>query len=446
MARHATTFGVVVLLGSGLAVATLDAWRGVDPAEANRTLGDPTPSRVPTATGVGPASADLAPAPPLGLPRTSWPSERPYSAKKVELGKRLFFDVRLSSDGTVACASCHRSEKAFSDGRATSVGIGGRRLRRNAPTLVNQLFSSVHFWDGRSDSLEEQAKGPLADSSEMSTDPSADLAYRHLIGRLGSVPGYVERFRHVFGTADFSIDHVAEAIAAFERTIFSGNSPYDRHLAGDPDALAPEQIRGMDVFFRKAACDRCHLASEYIDDLFYDHDERLLRGRRIGMDVATGREQPQIQGFNFTDGSFQNTGIGMDRPDADLGRSLVTRDASHTGSFKTPTLREIEHTAPYMHDGSLATLEDVIDYYDRGGIGNPYLSEHLKPLHLTSGEKRDLVSFLKALSGEGWQGIEAPDPLPAGGMPGGIGLPGGVDLPQAPGLGGPIDTPGVATR
>jgi cytochrome c peroxidase len=261
-------------------------------------------------------------------------------------------------------------------------------------------------------SLEEQAKGPLANPAEMTSDQTPDLAHRGVVERLKAVPGYVERFQRVFGTADFSIDHVAKAIATFERTVLSGNSPYDRYLAGDDKALTPEQVRGMGVFFEKAACDRCHLASRFIDDLFYEHDERSLTARRVLNDQSTGREVLQLQGFNFTDGSFQNTGVGMDKPDPDLGRYHVTHEERDKGAFKTPTLREIEHTAPYMHDGSLRTLEDVVEYYDKGGNRNPHLSRGMKPLGLTAREKKEIVAFLKALGGEGWRQVKRPEELP----------------------------------
>jgi cytochrome c peroxidase len=197
-----------------------------------------------------------------------------------------------------------------------------------------------------------------------------------VVKRLKAVPGYVERFKRVFGTADFTIDHVARAIATFERTVRSGNSPFDRYQAGDLKALNPAQVRGMDVFFKKAACDSCHL------------------------------------GFNFTDGSYQNIGIGMDKPNPDLGRYLVTHQEEDKGAFKTPTLRDIERTGPYMHDGSLKSLAEVVEHYDKGGIKNPHLDRRIKPLHLTAQEKEDLVAFLKALSGQGWEGVTAPEAFP----------------------------------
>jgi cytochrome c peroxidase len=189
------------------------------------------------------------------------------------------------------------------------------------------------------------------------------------------MPGYVQRFKKAFGTDEISIDQVGKAIATFERTIFSGNAPYDRYKAGDKKAMSSEQVRGMDVFFNKAACDSCHL------------------------------------GFNFTDNSFVNIGIGMDRPSPDLGRFMVTHREEDKGAFKTPTLREIEHTGPYMHDGRFKTLEEVVDHYNKGGIKNPWLDQRLKPLNLTDQDKADLVAFMKALSGTGWQ-ITPPTQFP----------------------------------
>jgi cytochrome c peroxidase len=313
------------------------------------------------------------PTPPLGLPPVFWPEDNPYSREKAELGRLLYFDNRLSSDATVACATCHAPELAFTDNLPVSTGIGRQRGGRSAPTVINRAYTMLQFWDGRAPTLEEQVKGPLANPLEMTTDAEANLAHEAVVGRLRKIPGYVERFRKVFGDGAITIDHVAKAVATFERTVLSGNAPYDRYKAGDKSAMTEAQVRGMDVFFKKAKCDSCHL------------------------------------GFNFSDESFMNIGIGMDKPvPADLGRFAISGREEDRGAFKTPTLREIEHTAPYMHDGSMATLEEVIEHYDKGGIKNPWLSQQIKPLNLTAQEKADLVAFLKALSGEGWQQIEAP--------------------------------------
>jgi cytochrome c peroxidase len=322
------------------------------------------------------AAGDKPPKPPLGLPAVQWPDDNAYSDAKAELGRLLYFDKRLSSDHTVACASCHAPEKAFTDGAAVSSGIGGQKGGRSAPTVINRAYSTSQFWDGRADSLEEQAKGPIANPIEMTAEKDADLAHEGSLKRLRAVAGYVKRFEQVFGGKKFDIDHVAKAIATFERTVYSGNSPFDRYNTGEKDALTPPQQRGMNIFFNKTACDSCHL------------------------------------GFNFTDGSYVNVGIGMDRDEPDFGRYIVSGRDEDRGAFKTPTLREIEYTGPYMHDGSLKTLEEVVEHYNKGGIKNPYLDRRIKPLNLTKQEKSDLVAFLKALSGEGWRQIVEPTKFP----------------------------------
>src|SRR5262245_14820874 len=319
---------------------------------------------------------DKPPRPPLGLPPVQWPEDNPYSASKAELGRFLYFDKRVSSDGTLACASCHAPEKAFTDGAPVSTGIGGQKGGRSAPTVINRAYSTQQFWDGRSPSLEDQAKGPMANPIEMTADKTADAAHAAVVKRLKAVAGYVKLFEKAFGTKDVNVDHVAKAIATFERTVFSGNSAYDRYDAGDKKAMTESQIRGMDIFFNKVACDSCHL------------------------------------GFNFTDGSYENVGIGMNKDKPDLGRFGVSGREEDKGAFKTPTLRDIEHTGPYMHDGSLKTLEDVVEHYNKGGIKNAHLSGRIKPLNLSDRDKSDLIAFLKALSGEGWQQIKAPNKFP----------------------------------
>ena len=307
---------------------------------------------------------------PLGLPPLSWPTNNPYSPAKAELGRLLYFDKRLSADGTVACASCHDPKFAFTDGAATSTGIRSQKGNRSAPTIINRAYSLAQFWDGRAATLEDQAKGPMANPIEMGNTHDA------IVGKLKAVNGYRPLFAKAFGSEEINIDAIAMAIACFERTVFSGNAPYDRYKRGDKKAMSPEQVRGMSVFFDKAKCDKCH------------------------------------EGANFTLNAYANLGVGSDKPEPDVGRYAVTKNVKDWGLFKTPTLREIEHTAPYMHDGSLKTLEEVVDFYDKGGIKNKNLDENIKPLHLTDQEKKDLVSFLKALSGEGWQQVKAPATFP----------------------------------
>jgi cytochrome c peroxidase len=236
--------------------------------------------------------------------------------------------------------------------------------------VLNRAYSLAQFWDGRALTLEAQVLGPMSNPIEMGNTHMA------VVKTLKSVSGYRALFSRVFGSDDITIDRVAKAIATFERTIQSGNAAYDRYKAGNPNAMTPQQIHGMNIFIDKAKCDKCH------------------------------------EGINFTSNSYANLGIGMDQPKPDLGRYTVTKDPKDWGAFKTPTLREVERTAPYMHDGSLKTLEEVVDFYDKGGRPNKNLDERMKKLNLTAVEKRDLVEFLKALSGEGWQKILAPQIFP----------------------------------
>lgn len=312
---------------------------------------------------------------PLGLPPIPWPSDNPYSKKKVELGKLLYFDKRLSSNGTVSCASCHSIGDTFADHKMVSTGIYGNKGSRNAQTVINAAYQSRLFWDGRARDLEEQAKGPLANPHEMTAAKDPHEAHQECHQKIKNIAGYRTLFKEVFGSDACTIDQIASAIATFERTILSGNAPYDKFIAGDRTAMTPEAIKGYEVF-KAMGCPVCHF------------------------------------GFNFTDNSFQNIGVGMDAPSPDLGRYDVTKNIKDRGAFKVPTLREITKTYPYMHDGSLATLEDVIDYYDKGGTPNPQLHPLMKPLHLTTEEKKELHSFMKALEGEGWQHFKEPKKFP----------------------------------
>jgi cytochrome c peroxidase len=307
---------------------------------------------------------------PLGLVPVVWPRDNPYTPEKADLGRLLYFDPRLSADGTVSCATCHNPKYAFTDGAAVSTGVRGQKGKRSAPTVINRAYSLAQFWDGRAPTLEEQAKGPMANPIEMGSNHDT------IVDNLTKIQGYRVLFAKSFGTGDITIDHIAKAITTFERTVMSGNSPYDRYKAGQKSAMTPAQVHGMDIFFNKAKCDACH------------------------------------EGVNFTSNMYANLGVGADRPEPDAGRYAVTNEPKDWGAFKTPTLREIARTAPYMHDGSLKTLEDVVEYYDRGGTPNKNLDQRIKPLHLANQDKKDLVAFLNALSGQGWQNITAPEKLP----------------------------------
>ena len=307
---------------------------------------------------------------PLGLLPLQFPADNPYTPEKAELGRLLYFDVRISADNTVSCASCHSPEYGYTDGAAVSTGIHGQKGGRSAPTVLNRAYSLAQFWDGRASTLEEQAKGPIQNPIEMGTTHS------DVVAKIGAIAGYRPLFQKAFGSPEITIDKMAQAIATFERTLLSGNSPYDRYKAGDKKALAPAQVRGMDVFFNIAKCDQCH------------------------------------EGINFTTNAYANIGVGADKAEPDQGRFLVTHQPGDWGALKTPTLRDIARTAPYMHDGSLKTLEDVVEFYNKGGMPNRNLDEKIRPLKLTGGQKQDLVEFLKSLSGEGWQKITAPTAFP----------------------------------
>jgi cytochrome c peroxidase len=303
---------------------------------------------------------------PLGLKPLAVPSDNPHSAAKVELGKQLYFDPRLSRDNTVSCATCHDPKKGWSNGEAVATGIGGQQGGRSSPTIINSAYSYFQFWDGRAIQLEGQALGPIENPIEM------DLKLPALVEKLNKIPGYRQQFQTVFGT-DVTSDGIAKAIAAFERTILSGDAPYDRFKAGDEKALSPAAQRGMKVFFNKGHCSACH------------------------------------SGHNFSDGAFHNIGVGLKKSEPDLGRYAISKLVGDRGAFKTPTLREIARTAPYMHDGSLKTLEDVVEYYHAGGEANDQLDEEIFPLKLTDEEKADLVTFLKeGLSSENYPDVEPP--------------------------------------
>lgn len=320
-----------------------------------------------------PAASDIAV--PLGLAPIPWPADNPYSPAKWTLGRALYFDPRLSADGSVACSKCHDPGKAFVDHMPVSSGIRGQKGGRSAPTIINRAYGKVQFWDGRAVTLEQQALGPMANPIEMGHSVSG------VVKTLESIPAYGQLFAAAFGSPEIHADRVAKAIATFERTVLSGNSAYDRYKAGDKKALNAAQIRGLKLFQNKARCAECH------------------------------------EGPNFTDEMFHNTGHGLDKPNPDEGRSAISKNKDEWGAFKTPTLRDVQHTGPYMHDGSLKTLDEVVEFYDKGGILNPYLDKKMKVLHLTSAEKRDIVEFLHALNGEGWQHLTAPPALPGSQAP-----------------------------
>lgn len=336
---------------------------------------------------------------PSGFPklmvRLNVPVANPITKGKYELGRQLYFDPRVSLDGTVSCATCHNPEKGWTDNMPVSIGIDGQTGSRSAPTVLNTVYGKTMFWDGRAPSLEGQAQGPVQNPIEMGKQ-----SYKEIIERLRKIPGYKEQFQKVFGT-NVTLDGMAKAIATFERVAaLSGNSRYDKYKDGDDKALTDSEKRGMvafglrlnqtdefktDIPLQKARCTECHA------------------------------------GFNFTDEEFHNLGIGWDASKskfADWGRWAVepygARYDGSMGAFKTPTVRDVARTAPYMHDGSLATLEQVMDHYDKGGTPNPTLDPRMKKLSLTPQEKADVVAFMKALTGETKKLADLLPTLPAG--------------------------------
>ena len=284
------------------------------------------------------------------------PADNPQTDQRIRLGQQLYFDTRLSADNTVSCATCHKPDAAWANHNSTDTGIKGQVGGRNSGTILNAAYMRYQFWDGRAGSLEEQALGPIANPIEMGE------TLENVVLKLNAIPGYRRQFQRVFGT-DVTTDGIAKAIAAFERTVTSGPSPYDRYLMGDKKAMSPAAVRGMDLFNGKAHCTACH------------------------------------SGPMFSDQSFHNIGVGMDKPNPDVGRFKITNDPADWGSFKTPTLRDISLTYPYLHDGSEKTLADVVAFYDKGGIPNRNLDPLMLPLNLTRPEKADLVAFMEALTG-----------------------------------------------
>lgn len=356
-----TRWTTAVWVAAGLALAGAIAFRS-GPTRGELEADNPISAVAPPPFGMEEffAAAPVQPAP-----------------ARVRLGRWLFYDTRLSRDGSVACATCHRPDHAFSEPTRVSTGIDGRLGRRKAMPLLNLAARTTlvdtpdgerhfaFFWDGRVPTLEAQALVPIAHPDEM------DLHLPALVARLSAIPGYRVYFQDAFGTGEVTTDRVAAALADYVRTRMSGNAPYDRwRYTPDRAAMSAAAKRGSDLFFFTARCAMCHA------------------------------------GFNFSDGRFHNLGVGWDptaRRFSDEGRALVTGVERDRGAFRTPGLRDVSKHPPYMHDGSLASLREVVEFYNRGGIANPWRSRRLGALGLTAREVEDLVAFLQALDGEGYQ-------------------------------------------
>lgn len=293
------------------------------------------------------------------------PDDNPTTKEKVQLGRRLFFDPILSNNGTVSCASCHQPEHGFASSNPISIGIDGKKGTRNAPTVINRGYGKHFSWDGRDASLEEQIMGPLTSESELGGD------LKTVIANLKKDASYVEAFDAVFADSkpgdydSVTPENIAKAIASFERTLTVGNSRVDRFRNEEYEALSKEARQGLWIFESRGGCWKCH------------------------------------NGPNLADEEFHNTGVGFGDENRDIGRMEFTKDEKHQFQFKTPTLRNVELTAPYMHDGSVATLKEVVEFYNKGGApDDPKLDKKMKPLNLTEEEVGFLVEFLKAMTGD----------------------------------------------
>lgn len=302
------------------------------------------------------SEAWATPAPPAGWPAITWPADNPYHPAKAELGRALFFDTRLSSDGVISCSWCHSERASFSDNHHSPLSTGVELLptRRNAPTLVNVAFGKSFLLAGEVATLEEQAMGPLLARDEMNMTPE------RIEEVLSEDSAYVAAFRAAFGSGPITLARVAKALATYQRTLISARAPFDLWQAGDSGAFTPAQKRGFALFTGKAGCAACHV--------------------------------PPL----FTDGGYYNT--GLEDAVVDSGRARVTGLVSDAGKFKTPTLRNIVETNPYMHDGRFALLHEVIDHYNAGGVAHPARDPRIRPLGLTPDERDDLLAFLEGLT------------------------------------------------
>jgi len=338
---------------------------------------------------------------PSGLPPVPFPKDNPQTAAKIELGDKLFHDKRFSTTGDVSCSTCHDKEKAFTDSPLkTSEGINKLTGTRNAPTVVNAAYFDTQFWDGRSPSLEDQALHPFTNPVEMGL---AD--HQPILDIVRTDPDYVKAFADVFGTSGKAItmDEVTKAIAAFERTQIAGDSPFDRWYYGrEANALTEQQVRGFDLFINQGRCVSCHVV-EQTQALFTDN-----RFHNIGVGINNVQDDvPELAGeFLEADMTLSEVDIEVlsDARTSELGRFAVSHGFDDLGSFKTSTLRNIAVTAPYMHDGSIATLRDAVVHYNNGGVtneGDPvndFLSGGIRPLNLEDDQIDDLVAFLEALT------------------------------------------------
>jgi cytochrome c peroxidase len=350
------------------------------------------------------ARGDIPKAGPLAQPKPSnqrgvsvdllkvvTPADNPTTPEKIALGQKLFFDGRLSADGTVACATCHDPDKGFTDGKKTSVGIKQQAGHRNSPTVLNALYNDTQFWDGRAKTLEDQAKLPITNPIEMG-QPNLDAA----VAAVAKIPEYRDAFQKLYGRA-VNGDDLARTIAAYERTQLGFDSPFDRYLGGDENALDAGAKRGWALFNGRGRCMSCHglnpTQPTFSDNKFHNIGVSAKNKDFIGL-ARKGLKLVDSGDANAIDRAALETDM------SELGRFLVTKNFHDVGAFKTSTLRNILVTPPYFHDGSQETLWDVIDHYNKGGVQNPYLDGGIQRLALTESEIDDLVAWLASLTSD----------------------------------------------
>ena len=339
---------------------------------------------------------------PVAATHAAIPADNPQTPGKVALGQRLFFDARLSADGTIACSTCHDPARAFTDGKPVSTGIGGRAGQRNAPTILNALYNATQFWDGRAATLEQQAALPIVNAVEMG-QPSLDAA----VARIAAIPEYQQAFRTAFGAAPDG-PNLVRAIAAYERSQVSFDSPFDHYITGEHDAIDAAAQRGWELFNTRGRCNKCHALSEDKRDTtnFTDNDFHNIGVLIVRHDVVKLAKQARDLLGSGDAAAIDRAAIQTDM--SALGRFLVTKKEPHIAAFKTPNLRNLLLTAPYFHDGSHATLWDVIDHYNKGaGLNNPYLDEDIVPLALSERDIDDLVAFLASLTSPAYKDAAA---------------------------------------
>jgi cytochrome c peroxidase len=341
-------------------------------------------------------SKSLKPTLPMGLAVGSGQiaglDKNPLTRAKIELGRQLYFDTRLSKDNSVSCATCHSPEFGYAKNTQFGVGTSGQTGKRNSPVAYNRILSSVQFWDGRAATLEEQAKGPIANPIEMSN--THDVC----VSCMGNIEGYKMEFDKVFPGESVNIDNIAKAIASFERALVTGPSPWDYFYAFNTFQKAyKEDLDDLDALKK----DDPSMYQKYVELKKAADDHPVSESAQRGGELFFGKASCTAchVGANFSDELYHNLGVGMDAKEPDLGRYEITKDEKDKGRFKTPTVRNVELTAPYMHDGSQKTLEEVVEWYNKGGHPNQWLDEKVKPLNLNDQEKKDLVAFMKALTG-----------------------------------------------